>query len=249
MNTPLGSLKNTERPGRTRSRPPRMFSPRSAKMSAPWRCITMPSGSGSSNAWSISFLSASVLAFERRRVFDGDVRRELLARSHAVEVALQERNVDEGVGGDRQRSLQVGDAQLAHFERREREHGARGAADGARHRRDPRIRERGLEPAVLVAEAHAAEILLHQRAREARAVLGVVGPLLLGRARVDPGVRRRLLGLGHELAPLERELHVGVEADLAVRGERLRAPELAAVFQAERGLLLVARRAGKIARP
>src|SRR5205814_2097748 len=72
-------------------------------------------------------------------------------------------------------------------------------------------------------------------------------PLRLGGPRIDLRVRRRLVELRHELALLERYVDVGVEAEIAVRGERLHPEPFAAVLEAHGRLLLVGSRAGQVA--
>ena len=91
-----------------------------------------------------------------------------------------------------------------------------------------------------------AEILRHQRPRQAVAVRLVGAPLRLGRPRIDLRIGRRLVDLRHELLLLERQADVGVEADLAVRAEHLHAPPALAVLDAGGKLLLVRRRAGQV---
>src|SRR6185503_21018666 len=82
--------------------------------------------------------------------------------------------------------------------------------------------------------------------RHPRAMLRVLRPLLLGRAWIDLRIGRRLLGLRHVLALLERQLHVRGESQLAVRRKSLRAPQVPSVLDSERALLLVARRTGQV---
>jgi hypothetical protein len=176
-------LKNTDSPGRTRSRPPNTFLAAQRDDVGALALHDDALGQRLLEGRQHVFPVLVRIRVQRVGVFDRHVRRELLARSHAVEVALQQRRVDEGVGGERQRSLQVSHAELAHRERRERQHGARRAADGARHGGDAGVGEHRLEPAVLVAEPHAAEGLLDQRAAEARAMHWCTAPAPASSAR------------------------------------------------------------------